>query len=142
MKTIEEAIQAVTDHAADVEVRVCRRIEPGRLIQQGDIYLMRVPDDHPHGKPWGSRQVALGDTLGARHVAVGNLEVYAGDPQCCAKVMPLHPMEVRQELLGPVVDAHETWTLEHPEHPHHRMPPGRYQVIHQLDRQTMRRVAD
>ena len=47
-------------------------------------------------------------------------------------------------LLGPVIVADEAFTLTHPEHAHHRLPAGIYQVGYQLDvsEQERRAVRD
>jgi len=142
MTQVLEKIQAVMNAKADENVRITRRIEIGHAVQQGDIYVHRVADTHPRGKQIGrgSVQVALGTGNGARHVAEGAVEVFQG-VELPEYVKP--PMDVEpQEILGPVVVASEVWMLTHPEHPHHRLPAGVYQVTYQFDPKTMRRVAD
>jgi hypothetical protein len=139
---IEEAVRKVGSADADQRVRVTRRIEIGHCVQQGDVYVFRVPDDHPRGGQIGAGlvQVALGTGNGARHVADGAVKVFAG------MALPegvKSPMEVdAQEITGPVIVASAPWSLTHPEHPHHKLPAGVYQVIYQFDRRTMRRVVD
>lgn len=139
-----KTIETVTTHKADQDVRVCRRIEIGRVAaHQGDVYVHRVADDQPRGKPWGTKQVAVGNQVGARHVAEGeDVHVYAGDPSSAAALMPKFSDDQREACLGPVVVAKSEWTLTHPEHAHHRLPAGTYQVTYQWDAQTMARVAD
>jgi hypothetical protein len=136
-----QKIEAVTSHVPDTTTRIARRMEIGTMIHQGDIYVCRVADDHPHGEPWGSRQVAVGQQIGARHVATGDsIEVFAGVD---AKAqLPLFTDEQRRECRGPVVVAKEQWTLTHPEHAHHVLPAGTYQVTYQWDETTMQRVVD
>jgi hypothetical protein len=120
----------------------------GERVRQGDIYLIRVPNTHPHGKPWGSRQVAVGNTIGSRHVAVGDLEVFAGVPDAIAKMFPKFTKEQREACCGPVVKGRATWDLEHPEHPDYEMAQPKecdlatYQVTYQWDEKKMAPVVD
>lgn len=140
--TTNEAIQKIQQSPADINKRITRRIEIGHCVHQGDIYVHRVDDNHPRGKRIGkdSVQVALGAGNGARHIAEGKVEVYEG------KTLPewvQAPMEVEAiEITGPVIVANESWLLTHPEHAHHQLPAGTYQVTYQYDPKTMRRVQD
>jgi hypothetical protein len=115
---------------ADPSVRFHKAFPVGCYAHQGDVYIERLPDDAPVGKVRGSRQVAVGTTIGSRHVAEGNLSVYES----------LGFKNFEREFTGPVVVAEERWTLTHPEHAHHSCPMGTYQVIYQ--REGARRVAD
>lgn len=136
-----KAIERITETPADTEMRTCRRIELGTAIQQGDVYLHRVADDHPRGKRLGTRQVAVGQQVGARHIADGDgVEVYAGD----ALPPGLRCPEWAQpgDMLGPVIVADRPFCLAHPEHAHHSLPAGVYQVTYQLDYSTRQRVQD
>lgn len=141
MKTAAEALEAIQESAksADPEVRTMRRLKIGSVIHQGDVYLHRVPDDHPRGELLGTRQVAVGNTVGARHVVEGdNAKVFRGveypegfeEPEGCQP----------GALLGPVVV--DPGTLTHPEHAHHCIPTGTYQVTYQYNTRTMRAVQD
>lgn len=142
MQTMEQAVKQVTQSKADAEVRVIRRMEIGSAIQQGDIYLHRLPDDVRTGKllHQGRAQVALGSNMGARHVADGEIEVYE------AKSLPhgvKAPMDVdAREVMGPIIKAKKAFSLTHPEHAHFKLPKGTYGVTYQYDPRTMRRVAD
>lgn len=142
MNTIETEVQKIHDAAqtADPEVRILRRIEVGRAIHQGDVYVHRVPDDYPRGKSWGSKQVAIGDTQGSRHVAEGDVEVFETDrlPDTMSKI----PRWDADAYRGPVVVAKAPWRLTHPEHAHHQLPAGTYQVTYQMDARTRERVMD
>jgi len=132
-----EAIEKIQKAVPDTETRVCRRIGIGHAIHQGDVYMHRVLANHPRGKPLGTRQVAVGTTVGSRHVVEGaDVAVFAGKA--------FQPSQKRKEesLLGPVVVATDTFTLTHPEHAHHVLPAGTYQVTYQWDDTTMGRVAD
>lgn len=136
-----EAVEKVTNTTPDAEVRTARRIEIGHAIHQGDVYLHRVADDHPRGKELGSRQVAVGTTVGSRHVVEGDgVKVFAGQ-----KLPPgvEEPAWVQQgSILGPVVVAEGPFNLTHPEHAHHALPKGTYQVTYQADFATQQRVLD
>lgn len=137
---MQTEIEKIAKAVPDTDIRICRRIEVGRAVQQGDVYLHRVADNHPRGKELGTRQVALGTTVGARHVAEGKVAVYEGKqlPEWVTEPDWLEP----GALLGPVVVGLETWPLTHPEHPHHRLPAGTYQVTYQADYATRKRVVD
>jgi len=141
-KTIREAVKAVEGAKADPEVRNVRRMEVGQVVQQGDVYLHFVVAGHPHGKQIGAGnvQIALGVGNGARHMAEGAVQVFAASHLPCGVKAP---MNVRpEEVCGPVIVADKPWRLTHPEHPHHNLPAGTYQVTYQYDPQTMRRVQD
>jgi len=122
--------------------RMVKKMDVGQAIMQGDVYLIRVADDWPRGDQIGEKsvQIALGSSNGARHMATGPVQAFKG------KQLPngfTAPQGVDSaELLGPVVVASRPWTLTHPEHPHHALPAGTYQVTYQVDLMTMRRVQD
>lgn len=141
MQTAQEAIQTILEQAAKAcpETRIARRMDIGDAIHQGDVYIHRVADDYPHGKELGTRQVAVGTTIGSRHIAEGNVSVYAK-----AQPFPMPSMDERcwDACTGPVIVAQGTWTLTHPEHAHHRLPAGCYVVTYQLDERTRRAVED
>jgi hypothetical protein len=137
--TIKDHVEKIASHHADTEVRVARRLEIGTRLHQGDVYLHVVADDHPRGKKLGTRQVAVGTTIGSRHIVVGDdVEVYEGKklppcfkvPEWCSE----------RQMLGPVVVG--TLNLTHPEHAHHKAPCGTFQVTYQADYSTRQRVSD
>ena len=128
-------IEAIQFHAATAknDRRVVRSIPIGRGVRQGDIYIWRVEDDHPRGSLLASNQLAVGESTGSRHMAEG-AECYEGVkvPEWVDNSIP----------LGPVVVAKTTWKNTHIEHADYELPEGTYQVCHQLDVRTMRRVQD
>lgn len=140
-------IDAVLGHSP-VTTKRFASLAIGERVRQGDIYLIRVPNDHEHGKPWGSNQVAVGNTIGSRHVAVGNVDVFAGVPSAIKSMFPKWSDEQLQACCGPVVVARGTWDLQHPEHPHHEIGQASttdvatYQVTYQWNAHTMQRSQD
>ena len=136
-------LDRIREVPVDGDVRVARRLEIGSAVQQGDLYLLYVPTDHPHGdKVIGSGvvQVALGTNTGARHMVEGDVTVYEGSklPDYVKVLEGIDPKEV----MGYFIEARKNFMLTHPEHPHHSLPAGCYQVIHQIDMVTQRRVVD
>lgn len=135
------AIEKITKSVPDTATRICRRLDIGTAIHQGDVYLHRVADDHPRGEPLGTRQVAVGTTVGSRHIIEGDdVEVFAGKALPPSVKVPAWTTE--RDLLGPLVVAKEAFTLTHPEHAHHRLPAGTYAVTYQADYTTRSRVQD
>ena len=139
--TAAQALETITSAKPAMELRIARRLEIGAVIHQGDVYMARVDDTHPKGKLLSTRQVAVGTTIGSRHVVEGDgVKVYEG------KQLPAwvkEPDWVRANaLLGPVVVSDKPFTLTHPEHAHHRCPAGTYQVQYQADRRTHEAVQD
>lgn len=139
---VAEAVQKVDKSKADENVRVIKAISVGEAIQQGDLYIHRVKADHPVGKlvSKGDTQVAEGTTLGARHVASGDIAVY--EVSECPDFLKVPDRLDWTEMAGPVVDAKKTWNLKHPEHADFSLPAGRYQVTYQYDPRTMKRTID
>lgn len=116
------------------EVRFIKDIEVGKVVRQGDIYIHAVQDNHPKGAKAQSRQLAIGTTNGSRHMAESPSQVFEGTqiPEWCA----------RGTFLGPVVQSDKRFVVSHPEHAHVSLPPGCYQITHQLDAATLQRVRD
>lgn len=124
--------------AASQEIRFVAQHVVGKVAaRQGDIYLHMVAASHPHGGRVESRQLAQGETQGSRHmIEEANVRVYEGTtlPPTCRPGTFLGPCF---DILG--VD-HRTNT--HPQHAHNHLPPGRYQVTHQMDARSLMRVQD
>lgn len=127
-----EQIEAAARNANSDE----RRVNPaiGQVVRQGDIYISRVADDHPHGDLLPHRQLADGTTMGSRHIVDRDapVEVYAGTTR---------PAWVTG-FLGPCVVATGEWGVGHPEHARCVLGPGTYQVTHQMDALTLQRVEE
>lgn len=126
-------IEREADERAIQDTRHVEKIDVGQVVRQGDIYIHRVAATHGHGKELKTRQLAIGETMGSRHIAEAPCAVYAG-------ITP--PEWAPRALLGPCIESEGRFTVGHPEHAHVSLPPGRYQVTHQLDAATQQRVAD
>lgn len=133
-------VQRVIDHVFDPSIRETGNLEVGQVIHQGDVYLHVVPNDWPRGKQRGSRQVAIGTSVGSRHVVEGDVTVWEG-VKLPGWVKPPEFVNA-EELLGPVVVCDGPLYLTHPEHPHHKSDGKTFQVTYQADFTTQRRVAD
>lgn len=140
MKQVKSAVEAwgLVEEAANNEAinstRVVHKMDVGQGVRQGDIYIFRVEPSHPHGAPSKSRQLAKGSTQGSRHVAEGQVKVYEGTKA------PRWASE--GTFTGPFIESGERFTISHPEHAHVELPPGCYQVTHQMDARTLERVQD
>ena len=135
METLTEILTEIEATAADATTRHVHQIQVGQAVRQGDVYLVRVPDTHPHGATLAGRQLAIGTTRGSRHVAEAPAQVFAGTTA---------PQGLVNPLLGPcvVVPEGERAIVTHPEHAHVSLPAGVYQVTHQLNPRTQQRVSD
>lgn len=139
MNTIEDVLSKIETHVAQPELRERQRAV-GDVAHQGDVYLHRVADDHPRGKLLGTRQIAVGTTVGARHVVEGHVDVYEGRELPPGFTLPEGATEA--DMLGPVVVIHSSAVLTHPEHAHHALNCGVDQVTYQWDATTRSRQAD
>jgi hypothetical protein len=139
MKTAEEVLTEIETHPAVPELREYAP-KVGDVLQQGDVYLTCVPASWPRGELRGERQIAVGTNIGSRHVVEGDVKVYAGKKLPDGFKLP-EGAQV-EDMLGPVVKAGSETILTHPEHAHHVLPEGCYQVTYQWDMTTQRRVAD
>ncbi len=143
------------------EIRRHDRMTVGQVGHQGDVYVHRIDTWPCVTKGPGvlagwdrrvlGRQVALGATVGSRHIADGDgITVYW--PEDRAKALAGCPIKrfaqrmggdrIAAQCLGPVIVAEQEWTLTHPEHAHHVFPAGVYLTTYQLDRRTMQVVRD
>ncbi len=132
------AIEVAGRENAVHDRRVVPIMDVGQVVRQGDVYIHRVADGHKRGamrRGEDARQVAVGNTVGARHYAMSPSVAYDGvvAPDWC---------DQQTTAIGPVIASPDRWTLTHPEHAHVEFPAGTYQVTHQIDTRTMRRVQD
>ena len=133
---VHEKITIEASEKAVHEVRFIENIEIGRVVRQGDIYIHRVDDAHAHGSMRSgksSRQLAVGETQGSRHISMSPSIVYEGTTP---------PKNCISSLLGPCVISDKRFTVLHPEHAYVSLPAGTYQVTHQMDARTLSRVQD
>jgi hypothetical protein len=132
--TAHAEIERLAKENAKTEVRHVKEMAVGKVVRQGDIYIHRVDDDHAHGKALKDRQLALGNTMGSCHIAEKPSQVFEGTtlPKWCD----------RRTFMGPLVKSKKRFTVSHPEHAHVSLPPGCYQISHQMDARTMSRVQD
>jgi len=141
-KTVEEVFSAIESAAATAspELRDNSDLGSKHVIHQGDVYLHVVKAGHPRGALLGTRQVAVGNTIGARHIVEGNVKVYAGATYPAWVKDPEGAQPVA--ILGPLVVVESEAVLTHPEHAHHTLAVGCYQVTYQYNPRTMRAVQD
>ena len=134
--TMLEAIEAAATRPV-TDVRDATKLPIGESTRQGDVYVHRMPMRHKFTtKPTGERQVAVGTTIGARHVVEGDVRVYRED-------IGRMPNWMDDILLGPVLlVGSEQATLTHPEHAHVVLGEGCWQVTYQMDERTRRAVQD
>lgn len=138
--TASEAFREIEREASqkvNQEIRFIDKIEVGKVVRQGDLYVHRVETEHPKGKELPIRQLVPGSSNGSRHVAEGAATVFEG------KALPGWMPAARADVvMGPVVSSDDRFTVSHPEHAHVSLPPGCYQVTYQLDAQSLQRVQD
>lgn len=156
MQTMTQFHKSLTTKAAKSSqaVRKHANMKIGHIAHQGDVYVIKI-EKKP--APWStettneSRQIALGATIGSRHLAEGEVHVFWPEnreqaAEFVTRIIPeyVHKLGVAGALacVGPIVVASATWTLTHPEHAHHELPAGVYLTAYQLDRLTMREVRD
>ena len=131
---VHEKIIRKADELAINSPRIVHKMAIGQVVRQGDIYIHRVAEDHPCGDKLDSRQLALGNTTGSRHIADAPAKVFIGTttPAWCNA----------QTFIGPCVVSEKRFPVSHPEHAHIELPAGRYQITHQLDAASRQRVED
>jgi len=142
--TALEAIRRINESAAQPELRICETTAVGQVPgHQGDLYIHRVEDGFPIGEVWGngSRQVALGDTTGSRHIAEGDDVTVFHSKKLPDWIRPAAGVP-EDRYRGPVVRAPKGFRLTHPEHAHHDFPAGTYFVSYQVDVTRAMRVQD
>ena len=134
----ETAFRQVAEQAERIkndEAHIVATMSPGDMWAQGDIGIVALS-----AKPTGctvienpTAQLAPGTTQGSRHC------IAASD-------MPnvkLYRTKAPTPLDGPVIEAPEGFTVEHPEHGDVTLPPGVYGVIYQRQyAQELKRVQD
>jgi len=145
MKTLEvlEKIKSIAkqnnERREAKKVRVVKDLKVGECYRQGDLYIFKVADNHPVGKELKRCQLADGESIGQRHLLAGDFKIYEGK-QAPIKMSGLHV----QKGLGYAFDVLKPGAINiHPEHDNFKFEQcGRFQVMHQVDLMTLKRVAD
>lgn len=139
IETIKKTAKQNSERPKAKKIRVVKNLKIGEGYRQGDIYVIKVPDNYPVGEELDRRQIADGFSIGARHSLVGKFKVYRG-VKAPNGFSDLHS----RVGLGYAFDVLEIGTMNiHPEHDHFLFEQlGRYQVMHQVDLRTQQRVAD
>ena len=135
--TAVQAIQHITEQATFKAKGDDRRVSltVGKHVRQGDIYICRVSDTHAHGEEIKDRQLAQGESRGSRHIAEAPAKVYAGTSA------PANALNARA-FLGPCIVSDSPFMISHPEHANVILTAGTYQIVHQMDAMTLKRVQD
>lgn len=139
MQTLEAVnqIEAKARELNTQEIREMKKFFAGRVaVRQGDIYIHMVSKNFPVGAEIDCAQIVDGNTLGSRHILMGDFKVYA------EKAMPDY---VNKQFFTPGKSFDVLGrgaVLTHPEHAHCKFLSGRYVVTHQIDLLTMKRVSD
>lgn len=133
--------------AQSQELRIC---PPGGCGHQGDVYVHHITDGVKPNE-WDvlvgeHTQVAVGEGIGSRHIATGDVKVYWPRTKTGLR-LPFRFFErltdgERATCIGPVVISETGWTLTHPEHAHWQFPAGLCYVTYQFDESTRRQVRD
>lgn len=128
-KVVTEAEKIKNDEPATLAV-----LDPGDVIRQGDVYVIRLGDELPtHVSEWEGRQVAEGTTQGSRHTVEGAAKLYRPDDASASAVLTelIPATRAHEQFFGPVIVAEAVWTLAHPEHGDRTLPAGAYLITQQ-----------
>lgn len=94
--------------------------------------------EHPVGEMVKRNQIADGFSIGSRHILNGNFKIYTGikGPEC------LNDIHAKVST-GYAFDVEENTVLGHPEHDNYVFKFScRWQVVHQIDLRTLKKVQD
>lgn len=127
-KNAAEVLAKIEQNAkqADPEVRFVRTMQPGEWTRQGDLQITlldKLPKDLIKTE---ERQLVSGTTQGSRHV----LDAILG------KAARIWVRKSPTALQGPIVELKERCHVVHPEHAHHSLPSGIYEITYQRDRES------
>lgn len=130
IRRVQESGRRAAEHERVTEI-VAAIVAPGLYIRQGDV-LLTACEAPTNGQVTDERQLAPGTSKGSRHVADGDVTIYARtgtDP-----------------LVGPTLVVGEGGcTITHPEHRHYILPAGTaWSVTYERDlaAEERARVAD
>lgn len=122
------------------ETRFIEKIKLGEYGRQGDIYLVSIDDFDKNLytlRTNGDRQLTPGNTQGSRHLVDEGVEIWD-------LKTPSRPVKTPRGymLKGAVIRSKDFFAQPHPEHADFNYHGGTYQVCHQVDLRTMKRVID
>lgn len=142
-ENVKQSYEQINDFAQNPlgEVRVIDKIEVNQWVRQGDVYLVRLDDnvdlsEYSHTQ---NRQIALGNTEGARHMVYDTVEVFKNKSKEYGEVKQ---NGIGFQSFGPILRSATQFSVCHPEHADISLPSGTYQVLYQVDMKTMQRVLD
>lgn len=144
-KSTYESVRIAAETIRNGEHAAIPGIGTADVLRQGDLYVTAL-DEPLAGKPYGSRQLAPGTTLGSRHVVEGDCDVLAVDEgEATMLLNRLVPAtKGHRQFVGPMIAARGEVTITHPEHGWRTLPPGNYLVTYQRSyaRDEIRRTMD
>lgn len=146
--TIEETVKKIAEIAEANQASQAKRVvhlkpmKIGTCYRQGDLNIFKVADNHSVGEVVERRQLADGESIGQRHVLLGEFKIYKGikEPQ-----IEISDSRAKDFVLGYAFDILGPCRNNHPEHSDFVFGEGcegRYQVWHQLNTETRRRMED
>lgn len=140
-----EELQASLETMDAGKEEIIGSLSVGDVVRQGDLYLVNIGDTPTKGEVSNDRQLAVGNTIGARHIAEGSCIVRRG-PET---VEALHGLggahaAVPVELVGGSLEIRGKTTITHPDHGHKTFnEPTNVVWYHQrMFAKEVRRVAD
>lgn len=150
MNAVIESIEKIEQGAESnvQEIRVVKEWPVDAVVRQGDIYVLRMPEDYEHGKKLKERQLVDGQTQGSRHVVEEGPTIHAAGKAPSwlfaetAKSLGVSRQRLLKALLGPSIKANKAFKITHPEHAHVEAPCGSYITWSQMDARMLERVRD
>jgi len=122
IRQIQESGKRAASHERVTEI-IDAVISPGAHVRQGDIIVtfLEPTDQASKGAEITDRQLAPGNSPGSRHIAEGDVRLFAPSG--------------RDALEGPELRVGDGGcTITHPEHRHYRLPAGsRVRVTYERD---------
>ena len=127
-------------------VRDCSSVPVGRVVRQGDIYIVITKETEGKGVELKSRQLVPGVSNGSRHIVLDNprVRIFKSNPtKLRAKLEKASGHRILDIQVGPSIEAETEWTITHPNHPFcTKLPKGCAQIFYQIDPVTKQRAQD
>jgi hypothetical protein len=123
------------------DTRTIEQMGVGEWVRQGDVYIERINEANPGWKQTNNRQLAIGTTMGSRHVIDRAHDVVVLVGPNNGKVARNSGLSTAV-CIGPQIVAEARFVVSHPEHADFDLPAGTYQVRFQVDPQSQQRVQD